>query len=173
MAMTAAPEFNNFVGEYVGSVKEADFTFIPRIGHRRQQSAAYPSVVLESGWHESSTRLLADSKLWQEGSAGAVRVVLQVKFYEPDNQNEMRLVLSISRTVPGGGPTQHDHYASPIFPAPPQRQDNPSISLDEFYAGACPPKIDPATAIPLDLELLREEAGFYIRKQGHIPADMA
>ena len=105
-------EFNNFVGDYVGSVKEADFTFIPRIGPGRQQSAAYPSVVLESGWYESSTRLLADSRLWQEGSAGAVQVVLQVKFYEPDDQNKMRLVLFISRFAPGGGPTQHDHYAS-------------------------------------------------------------
>jgi len=93
-------------------VKEAEFTFIPRYGQGRQQSAAYPSVVLESGWHESSTRLLADSRLWQEGSAGAVRVVLQAKFYEPDNQNKMGLVLSVSRTVPGGGPTLHDHYES-------------------------------------------------------------
>ena len=96
-------------------MKEADLTFIPRIGRRSQQSAAYPSVVLESGWHESSTRLLADSRLWQEGSAGAVRVVLQARFYEPDNQNKMRLVLTISRTAPGGGPTQHDHYASVFF----------------------------------------------------------
>lgn len=103
-------------------MKEADFTFIPRIGPGSQliprikpgsqQSAAYPSVVLESGWHESSKRLLADYKLWQEGSAGAVRVVLQAKFYEPDNQNKMQLVLSISRTAPGEGPTLPHHYAS-------------------------------------------------------------
>ena len=173
-------------------MKEADFTFIPRIGPGRQQSAAYPSVVLESGWHESSSRLLADSRLWQAGSAGAVRVVLQVKFYEPDSQNKMRLVLFISRFAPGGGPMQHDHYASffaypiltvplltcqlcvqPIFPALPEPQNNPSISLGEFFAGDCPPQMDPATAIPLDLSLLGEEAGFWMRKQGYSPADMA
>ena len=66
------------------SVKEADFTPLPRIGPGRQQSASYPSVVLESGWHEAGTLLQTHSSLRQEGSYGEVRAMLQAKSYEPD-----------------------------------------------------------------------------------------
>lgn len=89
--------------------------FVPFTGlDRMQRSTACPSVVLESGWHESSARREEDATLWQEGSGNAVRVVLQVKFHEPDHHNRIRLVLSITRAHPDGLgrlalPT---HYAS-------------------------------------------------------------
>ncbi|RPA93226.1 hypothetical protein L873DRAFT_78751 [Choiromyces venosus 120613-1] len=84
MMIMTAPEFNNFINEFAGSFKEADLTFLPCVGPERAQIAEYPSVVLESGWSESASRLQDDAKLWQEGSGRAVRVVLQVKFYRPN-----------------------------------------------------------------------------------------
>lgn len=163
-------------------MKEADFTVIPRIGPNRQRLAAFPSVVMETGRYESSARLQADARLWQEGSKGAVRVVLQVKYYEVDCHN-MGVGLFISRTAPGGGPASQEHYASVfiysmlssslltsqlcvqhIIPAPPQPQ-YPSISLDEFYAGDCPPTMNPKTQITLDLDMLREVVAIYNRQR--------
>ncbi|RPA89289.1 hypothetical protein L873DRAFT_682470 [Choiromyces venosus 120613-1] len=60
-----------------------------------------------------------------------------------------------------------------MFPTPEHRRQNRSISLDEFYAGDCPPTMDPATLIPLDLATLGSIAAVYIRERGHIPALMA
>ena len=167
-------------------MKEADFTVIPLIGPKRQRLAAFPSVVMESGRYKPGARLEEDAKLWQKGSAGAVRVVLQVIYYAAKNDN-VGVDLFISRTAPGGGPTSQEHYASVfiysmlssslltsqlcvqhIIPAPPQQQ-YPSISLDEFYAGDCPPTMDPKTQIPLDLEMLRQAVAVYARKRGAPP----
>lgn len=38
-------------------------------------------MVLESGWTEPADRLALDARLWQHGTKGAVRVVLQVKYF--------------------------------------------------------------------------------------------
>jgi len=164
-------------------------TVIPLIGPDREELAAFPSVVMESGLYESNAQLQADARLWQEGSAGAVRVVLQVKYYEvdPHNRDNVALDLFISRIAPGRGPASQEHYASVflyfilsgslltsqlcvqhIIPAPPQPQ-YPSISLDEFYAGDCPPTINPKTQITLDLEMLRQVVATYTRERGAPP----
>ncbi|PUU76944.1 hypothetical protein B9Z19DRAFT_1087217, partial [Tuber borchii] len=155
-----APEYKNFIGKYAGSIKAADFTMIPFIGPNMERMAAFPSVVMESGRYESDARLQADARLWQAGSAGAVRVVLQVKYFEVDRNNNVALDLFISRTSPGGGPASQEHYH--IIPAPPKPQ-YPSISLDEFYAGRCPPSMSPKTQITLDLERLRQVVAVYSR----------
>ncbi|RPA93257.1 hypothetical protein L873DRAFT_1816216 [Choiromyces venosus 120613-1] len=162
-------EYNNFIGEHTGSVKALHWAFIPLVGPDRAKEAEFPSVVLESGWSESAIQLRRDARLWQEGSRQEVRVVLQVEFYRPDQQNQIRVDLSISRTCPGGHPTQVEHYA--IFPAPEDPQQNPSISLDEFYAGDCPPTIDPAIRVPLDLARLRDVAAGELRHRGNMPAE--
>ena len=168
-------------------MKEADFTVIPLIGPKKQRLAAFPSVVMESGRYEPRARLQADAELWQKGSAGAVRVVLQVIYYGADCYDHVGVDLLISRTAPGRGPASLEHYASvfiysmlssslltsqlcvqPIIPAPPQQQ-YPSISLDEFYAGNCPPTMNPKTQIPLDLEMLRQAVAVCARKRGAPP----
>ncbi|RPA89684.1 hypothetical protein L873DRAFT_615409 [Choiromyces venosus 120613-1] len=84
MRISPSPEYNNFVGKYAGSVKEADWTFLPLVGPDRAKKAEFPSVVLESGCSESAKKLHRDARLWKVGSGGEVRVVLQVKFYQPD-----------------------------------------------------------------------------------------
>ncbi|RPB01587.1 hypothetical protein L873DRAFT_634173 [Choiromyces venosus 120613-1] len=112
MAIAPSPTYDNFIGEYASSVKEADLTFIPRVGPERIRRAAFPSVVLESGWTESATDLRRDARMWQEGSGRAVRVVLHAKFYRPNQEDEIRLDLSINRARPGGPPTPIERYAS-------------------------------------------------------------
>jgi len=44
------------------------------------------------------------------------------------------------------------------------------ISFDEFYAGDCPPGINPTTGIELDLARLGEIAEIMIRERGYVPA---
>ncbi|RPA90968.1 hypothetical protein L873DRAFT_1820274 [Choiromyces venosus 120613-1] len=169
MQISHSAEYNNFIGKYTGSVKEADLTFVPLVGPDWAKKAKFPSVVLESGWSESAVQLVRDARLWQGGSGREVRVVLQVKFYRPDQQKQIRLVLSITRARPGGHPTPVEDYV--ILPAPEDPKPNPSISLDEFYAGDCPPTMDPEIRVPLDLARLRVVAAQEIREGGNMPAE--
>ena len=104
--------YKNFGAPFARAVKEADFTFIPMVGPGRTKGAKFPSVVLESGWSESATRLREDARLWQEGSAGAVRVVLQIKFYGRNRDNKICLVLFISRAHPNGQRASLETYVS-------------------------------------------------------------
>ncbi|PUU77722.1 hypothetical protein B9Z19DRAFT_1193820 [Tuber borchii] len=85
MDIMTGTEHQNFVGRHVGSFKEPDMAFLPFAGPGRKKYAAFPSVVLESGWNESIARHEEDARVWQEGSGNAVRVMLQAKFHEPDN----------------------------------------------------------------------------------------
>ena len=61
--------------------------------------ARFPSIVLETGWAEPAEKLAQDARLWQKGSEGEVRVVLQVKFYKRAH-NRIGTRLWINRATP-------------------------------------------------------------------------
>ncbi|RPA90033.1 hypothetical protein L873DRAFT_510071 [Choiromyces venosus 120613-1] len=134
------------------------------VGPDWTQKAEYPSVVLESGWDESMQQLHRDAQLWQRGSGGEVCVVIQVKFYRPNDENRMRAKLVLKRTLPGERHVFVEPYD--IFPAPNNPQENPSISFYEFYAGDCPPGVNTEAGITLDLASLRDIAGREMRACG-------
>jgi len=93
--------------------------FIPRIGPSRGKLASFPSVVVESGWQESTTRHLDDARLWLEGSGNAVRVVLQAKFHEANESGRIHFVLSVSRAHPDEvGCTISSTYYVSFIPLP-------------------------------------------------------
>ncbi|KAG0638402.1 hypothetical protein HOY80DRAFT_1137566 [Tuber brumale] len=161
MTLTPAPEYNNFISPYRGSSKEADLTFVPRVSANWTTKAEFPSVVLESGWSEPIDQLHRDAKLWQQGSGGQVRVVIQVKFF-PRTGNRIGSRLWINRANPQGGSTQ-------ILPAGNDPDGSPTIAFEEFFAGNCPPGIDPAGSIVLDLEMLRVLAREEILAFGRLP----
>ena len=72
----------------------------------------FPTVVAESGINEPHAELQENARLWQEGTAGAVRVVLQVQFSAATKESKIRLLLSVPRFRPDGHPTRHDYYTS-------------------------------------------------------------
>ncbi|RPA99926.1 hypothetical protein L873DRAFT_869219 [Choiromyces venosus 120613-1] len=112
MRIRHSPTYKNFVGEYRGRWKEADLTIIPLVGPDRVKKAKFPSVILESGWTETLAKLKDDARHWQVGSGQEVRVVLLVKFYQPNRQKRIRLDLFINRTRPGGQSHGIERYAS-------------------------------------------------------------
>jgi len=75
-----ATGFHNFFGQYSNRAKEADVTFLPRVGPHFEQTAEFPTVVLEAGWDESSTQLRRDAHLWQMGSGIGCSIQLRNKF---------------------------------------------------------------------------------------------
>src|SRR4051794_32051498 len=54
--------------------KEGDSAFKPL--SMRPRKADWPTIVLESGWSESLTRLRRDAHIWLENSGGDVKIVL-------------------------------------------------------------------------------------------------
>jgi hypothetical protein len=54
--------------------KEGDSTFKPL--SIRPREADWPTIVLESGWSESLTRLRRDAHIWLDNSGGDVKIVL-------------------------------------------------------------------------------------------------
>src|ERR1700722_12297265 len=54
--------------------KEGDTAFKPR--SIRARKADWPTIVIESGWSESLTRLQQDAGIWLENSGGDVKIVL-------------------------------------------------------------------------------------------------
>ena len=55
---------------------------MPLLGPDWTEERKFPSVILESGWSEPDKRLALDARLWQQGTKGAVRVVIQVKYFK-------------------------------------------------------------------------------------------
>ena len=90
--------YSGFVGNWANSTKTPDLCYSPRIDG---VPTVFPTIVLESGWSESQTHLENDCKLWLEGSAGAVKVVLLYKLFEPNVLNEIKVTLHVCRIVDG------------------------------------------------------------------------
>ncbi|KAG0641890.1 hypothetical protein HOY80DRAFT_952741 [Tuber brumale] len=165
MDIAPSPEYDNFMSPYRGSSKEADLTFVPHIGANWTTEAEFPSVVLESGWSEPAGQLHRDATLWQQGSGGQVRVVIQVKFFQR-RDDRIGGRFWISRANPHGGCTVREYG---ILPAVNNHDGSPTISFHEFFAGNCPPGIDPEGSIVLDLERLRVRARVQILRRGCLP----
>ncbi|KAG0636823.1 hypothetical protein HOY80DRAFT_1053460 [Tuber brumale] len=213
MDIMAAPEYQNFVGRHAGSFEEPDMAFVPRIGPGRTKGAPFPSVVVESGWQESTTHHFDDARRWLEGSGNAVRVVLQGKIHYANESGCIHLALSVSRAHPDRlgyiisptydakhlsdssvmevarllrsveshfchCPLPHQQVYNPqgsstgilMSTITPNPQQNPAISLKEFYDDDCPSKMNPETQVPLDLAILRDVAAAYTRYRGYLPA---
>ncbi|KAG0638481.1 hypothetical protein HOY80DRAFT_1047444 [Tuber brumale] len=163
MTISPAPEYLNFMGQYTGSMKEADLTFVPLVSPNWTTDAEFPSVVLESGWSEGAEQLNRDATLWQQGSGGQVRVVIQVKFF-PRSENRIGARLWINRANPYGN-------SSEICPPGNDVGGSPAITFHEFFAGDCPPGIDPEGYVVLDLDRLRVKARRAILARNCLPDD--
>ena len=95
-------------------MKEPDLAFVPvsRNGLPRN----FPSIILESGWASTRPSPADERRLWHEGSGGRVRVVILVKLYRANAQNQVRATLEISRTASPGTMATVTNQVSFFFP---------------------------------------------------------
>ncbi|CUS13272.1 unnamed protein product, partial [Tuber aestivum] len=117
---------DHFLGTFSGSLKIPDLAYIPCINGIRR---AFPTVVLESGWMESQAQLLRDLQLWQEGTAGAAKIVILFKLYRSHVHNRIKATLTFFRYVADRVPAMSLY---PIFPPPSQPKPDPWITIDEL-----------------------------------------
>ncbi|KAG0129605.1 hypothetical protein HOY82DRAFT_651845 [Tuber indicum] len=166
MDMLPSPRVDNFVGQFATSVKEPDFSFVPvgPNGLRRD----FPSIVLESGWTSSGPELVDGRIVWHEGSGGRVRVVILVKAYKPNVQGQVHSTLDISHAHPPGAAFTVTHMS--VFPIPNPLLSDPTITMEELFGGPCPAGRNPATALPLEVDQLRQILARHITGAGYAPA---
>ncbi|PUU79836.1 hypothetical protein B9Z19DRAFT_1124637 [Tuber borchii] len=172
-AIDAIPSLriHNFGGNYSGSVKEPDFSFVP-LGPNRVRRE-FPTVILESGWGSELRDRSNDCRLWHEGSGGLVSVVILVQLYMPDHQNRIRATLSISHCSPGAS-AESTTTRVDLFPIPslnrltPDRlRDGLDVTMGELFGGRCPKGHCPGTVLKLRVGVLRETLLPFIRQLGY------
>lgn len=57
-----------------------------------------------------------------------------------------------------------------MFPVPEPEPANPTLMMEELFAGHCPPGHNSETKLTLDVGKLRRELEKWIIKGGHLPA---
>ncbi|KAG0637832.1 hypothetical protein HOY80DRAFT_226334 [Tuber brumale] len=163
--MPPSPRVDNFTGVYASSVKEPDYAFVPihPDGSRRD----FPSVVLESGWASTAPDLARDRRLWHEGSGGRVMVVILVKLYRANAENQVCATLEISHTAPGDAiiVTRMN-----VFPIPNPIPPDPTLTLGELFGGQCLEGHDPQTVLPLEVGRLRRVLQTSFISDGYLAA---
>ncbi|KAG0632992.1 hypothetical protein HOY80DRAFT_1141745 [Tuber brumale] len=159
-----APTYRNFLGRFAGSTRNPDLAFTPLI---KGIGRDYPSIILESGWGEDTIHLQTDSEIWQEGSAGAVKVAIFVKLFPTIHKNVVRVTLQLYRYLRGGAIKRIELN---VFPIPYPPLEDPFITIDELFAGNVPQGLDPEAELPLNMERLRKRIGQKIVNEGNIPA---
>lgn len=97
-------------GPYAGSRKEPDLGV-------QIDNLTYPTLVMETGWSESLTRLRADMNLWLVGSSDT-NVVIILKWRRVANTVQVKGDLEVYRRDRNGIPFLQQSEV--IFPAPPQ-----------------------------------------------------
>ena len=105
--MTTA--WDKFIGQYPDLNKKPSLFLIPVIEGKIRD---FPSVIFESGWGESgplsisdlsiSDLSISDSPFWLEGTGGAVKIVIFLKTFTPDQENKIKATLTLCRNDPCG-----------------------------------------------------------------------
>ena len=62
------------------------------------------------------------------------------------------------------------NIAQDVFPVPSPIPADPTLTIEELFAGNCPPNHDPQTVLVLHVSDLRRELECAIRARGYIPA---
>ena len=57
-----------------------------------------------------------------------------------------------------------------MFPVPDPEPANPTLTMEELFAGHCPPGHNSETKLTLDVGKLRGELKKFITERGHLPA---
>ncbi|KAK6498933.1 hypothetical protein TWF481_011504 [Arthrobotrys musiformis] len=141
---------------YIGTIKEADSAIWLDESH-------WPFIVMEVGWSESLSRLRLNRDIWLQGSGGAVRVVIIVKFTRGETGVRGSLEISCQRD---GEITRQTKSIWPIT-----EEEDPYILLGDLYGSSLPEGYDGNIKLPLCLSLLRSRCKGRLKNIGLIPAE--
>ena len=84
----------NFKPPYINSSKQPDQAIVLK-------NQVVPTVVVEAGWSESLPKLHQDMRLWLNGGAGFVQVVLLIKWTKI-TRNRVKVVIEVYNLDPAG-----------------------------------------------------------------------
>jgi hypothetical protein len=93
-----------------GVSKEGDSSYKPK--SIRPRRADFPTIVFESGWSESLTRLRQDARLWLEKTGGAVKIVLLFSIGRRASARTMIIEKWENRPIPANPPVPANRPAT-------------------------------------------------------------
>lgn len=128
-----------------GSAKQPDCQFLPK-RLPRARTKKWPSVVVETGFSESPSKLMSDARFWLSGSNGDVQMVITIKIGRSspnlvleswelvDDRVKRQQVVMINKSANnhvyiGGQPLAISF--DKLFLRPPSKPKETNISLDE------------------------------------------
>lgn len=113
----------NFLGRFAGSKREPDCTVWPN-------GRLFPSIVLETSFSELLPMVMADQKIWSEGTNYAVSITILVKISQPNAEGVVgaRCIMTM---YDSSGPTSVFSEVSPAQPnqTKPTQTNQPSKAL--------------------------------------------
>lgn len=89
--------WDKFIGQHPDSNKKPSLFLIPVIEGKIRD---FPSVIFESGWGEDVPLSISDSPVWLEETGGAVKVVIFLKTFAPNQENKIKATLTVCRNSP-------------------------------------------------------------------------
>ncbi|OXV07042.1 hypothetical protein Egran_05192 [Elaphomyces granulatus] len=148
---------------YAGSRKEPDLLIRP-------DNQRLPVLVIETGWSESTSRLMSDMNLWLVGGNGAVKVTIILKWQKISNTNQVRGTAEFYTLDTNGIPIMRQR--EPIFPAPPQQAQSQEFRFTRriLFGTNIFPGRNPNDVLTLRLDHLRVVARDALSLMGLIPA---
>ncbi|OJD13249.1 hypothetical protein AJ78_06271 [Emergomyces pasteurianus Ep9510] len=154
--------FCGFTAPYADSSKEPDTYFLPG-------NQPLPTVVIETGWSESWSRLNADKDLWLVGGGGAVQLVMLI-IWTKVTGNRIKGDLQVHGRDPAGNVVLLQ--AESIFPAPAVGSSTQSVSITrgQLFGANTFSDRNPSDIYKLSIPNLRTKATGSIGTMGLIPA---
>ncbi|GAD93919.1 hypothetical protein AOR_1_330174 [Paecilomyces variotii No. 5] len=169
---TEDEELNFFVGTtipfatgpYSNSTKEPDLLIQPN-------GQPFPSVVIESGWSESLSRLQDDMNLWLVGGQGQVKATIILNWQRVGNTDMVRGSVYLYTLDRNGILHLRQHITVFPAPAPPQAASEQLVlSRREIFGGNFFQGQNPNDQFAFSIDLLRQKATTLLALMNLVPA---
>ncbi|GIK07272.1 hypothetical protein Aspvir_002930 [Aspergillus viridinutans] len=130
-----------------------------------------PRIVVESGWSESLYELRENARQWLVGGNGAVKAAIIIKWTPNRATRQVRGLVELYTLDRSGMPRLLQREE--IFPVPPGIQPGSqaiTVTRRMLFGQVTRPGTSPGDLLPLDIDMLRQEAQIEMAKMGYIPA---
>lgn len=151
-------------GPYSNARKEPDLLVHP-------DNQLLPSLVMESGWSESLSRLRQDVNLWLVGGQGQVRATIIFKWQLVTNTNTVRGDVELYTLDRNGMPRLQQNLV--VFPAPPPAQAAVQqfvLTRREIFGAYVFQGQNPNDQFAFSIDLLRQKATDALALMNLVPA---
>ncbi|KAG5300713.1 hypothetical protein I7I48_00505 [Histoplasma ohiense] len=158
LTLSSGTTFRSFQAPYTSSLKQSDWFF-------QVQGQYLPTIVVESGWTETTTKLHRDMRLWLIGGANQVQLVLLLKWTKNANRRVSGVVQLWALNQMG-----NETLLQTAIIYPPAANQVIQITRKRLFGSLVHPGRNPNDVFNLSIDALRAIAADAIQTDGFLPA---